>query len=152
MDDLEIPDELPGWIADHIRLYLEDPEKAHYWDASRGGGTGVIPTLLLVTTGRKSGAKRPLPLIYREVDGNYVIIASKGGAPAHPAWYLNLVAHPDCKIHVGARKLEARARTAEGAERERLWQALVEVYAPYDDYQKSAGSRQIPVVVLEPAG
>jgi hypothetical protein len=94
LDDYAIPDALPGWIADHIRLYLDDPEKAHYWDAILGGGTGMLPTLLLVTTGRKSGAKRPLPLIYREVDGNYVIIASKGGARAHPAWYLNLVGQP----------------------------------------------------------
>ena len=150
MSDLEIPDYLPDWIADHIRLYLEDPEKAHLWDASLAGGEGVLPTLLLITTGRKSGRKRPLPLIYKQVGDGYVIIASKGGAPAHPAWYVNLLAHPECEIHVGTRQLRAVARTAEGAERERLWAELAEIYPPYDDYQRSAGDRQIPVVVLEP--
>jgi len=150
MSDLEIPTDLPGWITDHIRLYLEDPEKAHLWDASLAGGEGVLPTLLLITTGRRSGRKRPLPLIYKQVGNDYVIIASKGGAPAHPSWYLNLLAHPDCEIHVGARQMQAVARTAEGAERERLWAELAEIYPPYDDYQRYAGDRQIPVVVLEP--
>ena len=149
MSDLEIPTDLPGWITDHIRLYLEDPEKAHLWDASLAGGEGVLPTLLLITTGRRSGRKRPLPLIYKQVGNDYVIIASKGGAPAHPSWYLNLLAHPDCEIHVGARQMQAVTRTAEGAERERLWAELAEIYPPYDDYQRYAGNRQIPVVVLE---
>ena len=140
---------LPKWIADHIQLYLTDPEKAHYWDASLGGGSGMIPTLLLITTGAKTGKERMLPLIYKKVDGNFVIIASKGGAPAHPGWYRNLVAHPDCEIRAGKESYKCRARVAEGAERERLWKELVEVYAPYTQYQERT-ERQIPVVVLEP--
>ncbi len=151
MSDIEIPDYLPGWITDHIKLYLEDPEKAHMWDASAGGGNGKLPTLLLVTTGRKSGKKRPLPLIYKQVGDAYVIIASKGGAPAHPLWYRNLVDSPSCEIHVGPRQMQATARTAAGAERADLWAQLAEVYPPYNDYQKSAGDREIPVVVLNPA-
>jgi deazaflavin-dependent oxidoreductase (nitroreductase family) len=150
MSDIEIPDYLPGWIKDHIELYLKDPERAHLWDASLGGGSGQLPTLLLITTGRKSGKKRPLPLIYKHVGDAYVIIASKGGAPAHPSWYLNLVAHPECEIRVGAASMEVAARTAEGDERERLWGELAEIYPPYEEYQKSAGDREIPVVVLEP--
>lgn len=150
MSDIEIPDDLPEWIREHIELYLKDPERAHLWDASLGGGSGKLPTLLLITTGRKSGKKRPLPLIYEHVGDSYVIIASKGGAPAHPSWYLNLVAHPECEIRVGAASMEVTARTAEGEERERLWRELARLYPPYDDYQKAAGDRQIPVVVLEP--
>ena len=110
----------------------------------------TLPTLLLITTGKKSGKKRPLPLIYKQVGDNYVIIASKGGAPAHPSWYVNLVSTPECEIHVGRNQMQAVARTASGAEREALWAELAEIYPPYNDYQKSAGDREIPVVVLEP--
>ncbi len=144
-----IPDELPQWIADHIKLYHEDPEKAHMWDSSLGGGTGMLPTLLLISKGRKSGEDRPLPLIYREIDGAYVVIASKGGAPAHPSWFLNLEANPECVIHVGPNQYKAKARVAQGEERAAKWQALAEIYPPYEDYQKSTGGREIPVVVLE---
>lgn len=145
----EIPEGLPRWIADHVKLYLTDPDKAHMWDASLGGGTGMIPTLLLITTGAKTGKQRMLPLIYKQVDGNFVVIASKGGAPSHPGWYRNLVANPDCEIRVGKDSYQVRARTAQGKERERLWKELVDVYAPYTDYQART-DRQIPVVVLEP--
>jgi len=141
--------EIP-WIAEHIELYRTDPAKAHMWDSSVLGGPGVLPTLLLTTTGRKSGEKRALPLIYREVDGAYVIIASKGGMPNHPIWFLNLEADPNCDLMVGAKAVKARARVAEGDERERLWKLLDEIYPPYTDYQKNAGDRVIPVVVLDP--
>jgi deazaflavin-dependent oxidoreductase (nitroreductase family) len=146
----DLPAGLPKWIADHIELYRTDPERAHYWDASLGGGSGQIATLLLTTTGRRSGAARPLPLIYKKVGDDYVVIASKGGAPSHPVWYLNLVAEPSCEVQAGRTKLKARARTASGAERADLWRQLVEVYAPYEAYQTRAGEREIPVVVLEP--
>jgi deazaflavin-dependent oxidoreductase (nitroreductase family) len=146
----DLPSGLPQWIADHIKLYREDPDKAHMWDASLGGGEGLLPTLLLTSVGRKSGEPRPLPLIYKKVGDNYVIIASKGGAPAHPAWYLNLVAEPNCQVQAGRDETDATARTASGSEREDLWAQLAEVYPPYNDYQKSAGDREIPVVVLEP--
>ena len=145
----DVSAELPGWIAKHVELYLSDPEKAHMWDSSMGGGEGMLPTLLLVSKGRKSGDQRMLPLIYKKIGDDYVIIASKGGAPAHPAWYLNLVATPDCEIRVGPEIYQARARDAEGDERTRLWAELVDIYAPYSDYQVRAGDRQIPVVVLE---
>ena len=146
----DLPSYLPSWIADHIKLYQEDPEKAHLWDAGLGGGSGLLPTLLLTTIGRKSGQPRPLPLIYKKVGDGYVIIASKGGAPAHPSWFLNLEAQPECDVQVASDKMKATARVAEGAEREELWSQMAEIYPPYDDYQKSAGDRLIPVVVLEP--
>jgi deazaflavin-dependent oxidoreductase (nitroreductase family) len=138
------------WIKAHIELYRTDPEKAHLWDSSVAGGPGLLPTLLLTTTGRKSGEPRPLPLIYGAIDGSYVVIASKGGLPTHPLWYLNLEARPECELQVGVKQVTARARIAEGDERERLWRQMAEIYPPYDDYQKRAGERIIPVVVLDP--
>ncbi len=146
---MEIPSALPSWLADHIKLYLSDPEKAHMWDSSMAGGSGILPTLLLITKGRKSGEERPLPLIYKKVDGAYVIIASKGGAPAHPSWYLNLLADPQCDIRVSTDNLTVRARTAASPERESLWSQLAEIYPPYDEYQAKT-SREIPVFVAEP--
>jgi deazaflavin-dependent oxidoreductase (nitroreductase family) len=141
--------ELPNWIREHLDLYARDPQKGHDWDSTVVGGPGVLPVLLLTTTGRKSGARRALPLIYKKVGEGFVIIASKGGAPSHPAWYLNLVAEPDCEIQVAHDRFRVRARVAEGVERDSLWQQLVEIYPPYTDYQK-ATAREIPVVVLDP--
>lgn len=140
------------WIADHIELYRTDPEKAHLWDPAHAGAEGLpmLTTLLLTTVGRKTGEPRPIPLIYKEIDGAYVVIASKGGMPNHPIWFLNLEAQPECDLMVGAKAVRARARVAEGEERSRLWAALEEYYPPYAEYQERAGSRVIPVVVLDP--
>ena len=143
---------MPKWITDHVQLYLADPDKAHLWDSTVGGGPGPLPTLLLIARGAKSGKLRPLPLLYQEIDGKYVIIGSKGGAPTHPGWYLNLKANPDCEIWVGSKRMRARARTASGDERARGWKKMAQMYPPYGEYQKRAGSRQIPVVILEPTG
>lgn len=142
--------EIP-WIKQHIELYRTDPEKAHDWDSSPLGGPGILPTLLLTTKGRKSGEPRSLPLIYGAVDDRYVVIASKGGMPTHPVWFLNLEATPECELQVGAKPVTARARVATGDERERLWKHMAEIYPPYLDYQK-ATDRTIPVVVLDPVG
>jgi len=143
--------EIP-WIAEHIELYRTDPEKARMWDSTPLGGPGVLPTLLLTTTGRKSGKPRALPLIYGEAGDAFVVIASKGGMPNHPIWFLNLEANSECQLMVGARAVTARARVAEGEERERLWAEMAEIYPPYHAYQKNAGDRTIPVVVLDPVG
>ena len=151
MSDIEIPDSLPAWIKQHVELYLRDGEAGHYWDASLGGGKGMLTTLLLTTRGRKSGKNLIIPLIYRPTgSGGFCVIASKGGAPAHPAWFLNLEADPKVTIQVAKVKYEATARIAHGEERERLWNLMVDYYAPYTDYQ-AATERKIPVVVLEPA-
>ena len=138
------------WIAEHIELYRTDPEKARMWDSTLLGGPGLLPTLLLTTTGRKSGKRRALPLIYGEAGDSYVVIGSKGGMPDHPVWYLNLEANSDCELLVGPKPVTARARVAEGEERERLWRQMAEIYPPYNEYQKRAGARTIPVVVLDP--
>ena len=142
---------LPSWIVDHINLYRTDPEKAHYFDCSVGGGKPMTPTLLLTTRGRKSGRDISTPLIYGRHGHAYVVIASKGGAPEHPDWYKNLVADPTSRIQVGRDSYRVRARTATRDERPQLWAQLQEIYPPYDDYQRNTGGREIPVVVLEPA-
>lgn len=152
MIEPRISPQLPAWIKEHLTRYLaSNGEDGHLWDASLGGGTGMVPTLLLTTIGRKSGEALTLPLIYGRAGDSYVVIASKGGAPAHPAWYLNLEAQPEVGVQVKAERFKARARTASGAEREALWQQLVEIYHPYEKYQVSAGTREIPVVVLDRA-
>jgi F420H(2)-dependent quinone reductase len=110
---------------------------------------GLPPFLVLEHTGAKSGKQRQTPLLYVEDGDNYVVIASKGGHPRHPSWYHNLRANPDVAIQVGPRQMPARARAAGPEERPRLWRRAVEVYRPYEDYQRRT-NREIPVVILEP--
>jgi len=151
MPEQRIADYLPGWIKDHLQRYIEsDGADGHLWDASLGGGEGMIPTLLLTTTGRKSGLSLTLPLIYSKTDTGYCVIASRGGAPTHPAWFLNLQADPNVHVQVVADKFAAIARVVEGEKREQLWRQMVEIYAPYTTYQATT-KRRIPVVMLEPA-
>ncbi len=128
MPEPRISPTLPGWIRKHLTRYLEtDGEDGYLWDSTVGGGKGMIATLLLSTTGRKSGETLTIPLIFGENDDAYVVIASKGGAPRHPAWYHNLMADPNVSVQVKADRFEARARIAEGEERERLWSMMNEI-------------------------
>ena len=143
--------ELPDWIKKHRERYLAtNGEDGYLWDASLGGGKGMVPTLLLTTTGRKSGRELTLPLIFGRSGNDYVVVASKGGAPEHPAWYLNLDTNPNVKVQVKADKFDARARTANAQERAALWPKMVEIYGPYAEYQQKT-DRQIPVVILQRA-
>ncbi len=142
--------ELPDWIKNHLARYIAtDGADGYLWDASLGGGKGMVPTLLLTTTGRKSGNPLTLPLIFGRSGQSYVVVASKGGAPTHPAWYLNLQANAEVRVQVKGDKFTARAHTADAAERAALWPKMVEIYGPYEDYQTKT-DRQIPVVVLTP--
>ncbi|MCX6050666.1 MAG: nitroreductase family deazaflavin-dependent oxidoreductase [Chloroflexi bacterium] len=111
-------------------------------------GDGKIPHVLLTTTGAKSGLTRVNPLNYSTDGDRIIVIASKGAAPTHPDWYFNLVAHPEVTVEVGAEKFQARARIAEGAERERLFNQQAALMPYFAEYQKRT-TRQIPVVVLE---
>jgi deazaflavin-dependent oxidoreductase (nitroreductase family) len=113
-----------------------------------GGRMKQAPVLLLTVEGRKSGKRRTTPLLYGRDGDNVVVIASKGGDPKHPAWYLNLRG-AEAEIQIGREHRRVRARDAEGEERERLWRQMVELWPDYAEYQKKT-TRQIPVVVLEP--
>lgn len=124
---------------------------AYRWTGGRIGHRhpGLPPMLLLDHVGARSGVRRTSPLVYVRDGENYVIVASKGGHPRHPAWLHNLRAHPDTTIQVGARRLSVRARVATPEERARLWPEAVRTYRGYAGYQARAG-REIPLVVLEP--
>jgi deazaflavin-dependent oxidoreductase (nitroreductase family) len=129
---------------EHVRRYEEtNGEVGHDWEQG-------APILILTTTGRKTGQERKFALIYQEHDGDYLIVASKGGAPSHPGWYLNLVENPEVKVQVKADRFAAKARTATDAERAALWPKMAEVWPAYDEYQTKT-DRQIPVVILERA-
>jgi deazaflavin-dependent oxidoreductase (nitroreductase family) len=126
---------------EHVRVYRQTGGEHGY----RWRGTTI---LLLTTTGRTSGQERTTPLIHRADGDGWVVVASKGGAPDHPDWYKNLEANPAATIQVMGETIPARARTTEGAERERLWGLMTEVWPAYDDYQRKT-DRQIPVVMFE---
>jgi len=139
----------PAWITEHLRIYQESGgAEGHLFDASVGGGVGMVTSLLLTTVGRRSGEKRTSPLFYGVAGDAYIIIGSKGGAETHPGWYLNLLANPTVEVQVARERFTARARVATGKEREQLWERMVQVYPPYRDYQNKT-KREIPVVVLE---
>ena len=107
------------------------------------------PILLLTVRGRKSGKPHTLPLLYLQDGEDCVLVASKGGWPSHPLWYLNLQADPNVTVQVGRDRRAMTARTANQEERSRLWPKLVAMYADYASYQ-SWTDRQIPVVILSP--
>jgi deazaflavin-dependent oxidoreductase (nitroreductase family) len=111
---------------------------------------GNLPVLLLTTTGRKSGKQRTTPLLYVRDGEQYVIVASVGGAPKHPAWHLNLQNNPAATIQIGTRRIAVSAKTATPDERTRLWSLVTAMYPGYDAYQAKT-SREIPVVVLTPS-
>jgi len=111
---------------------------------------GTAPILLLQSTGARSGEPRSTPLLYAKDGARFVLIASKGGDPKHPAWYHNLRAHPDVHVLVGGRRIACRAEQADGDERTRLWKIATDLNPGYDAYQ-SRVTRRIPVMVLTPA-
>ncbi len=127
---------------DHVRQYEATGGKVgHDWN-----GTSC---LVLRTRGRKTGQVRKFPLIYARDGGDYVIVASKGGAPEHPGWYRNLLAHPDIEIQVRGDVIPVRAHTATAAEKVRVWPLMTAQWPDYDAYQKKT-PREIPVVLLSP--
>ncbi|MFE9193515.1 nitroreductase family deazaflavin-dependent oxidoreductase [Micromonospora sp. NPDC007208] len=115
-----------------------------------GGQFAGAPLLLLHTVGAKSGQPRVSPMMYQKVDGGYAVFASKGGAPSNPDWYYNLLANPKAQAEIGTDKVELVARVAAGDERDRIWSAQKAAYPGFADYERKT-TRQIPVVVLEPA-
>ncbi len=129
--------------AQHIRRYLEtDGLEGYVWQ--RRGTT----TLILTTRGRVSGKPHVKALVFREIDGSYVVVASNGGSKKQPDWYLNLQHNPDVEVQVLGDRFRARARTASAKERGKLWPLMNEVWPSYAGYQTKT-EREIPVVILE---
>jgi deazaflavin-dependent oxidoreductase (nitroreductase family) len=127
---------------EHVRQYEETGGKVgHDWNDTK--------ILILHTKGRKSGATRKNPLIYGRDGDNYMVVASKGGAPDHPDWYKNLMAHPDTTIQVWGEKIPVKAHTASAAEKARLWSTMTKEWPDYDKYQEKT-EREIPLVILSP--
>jgi deazaflavin-dependent oxidoreductase (nitroreductase family) len=128
---------------EHVRRYVETGgQVGHEWNG--------VDTLVLTTTGRTSGQPRQNAIIYVRHGDSYVVIASQGGLPSHPNWYLNLTANPDVEVQVGPTRFSARARTAEGEEREQLWRVMAGIWPNFEVY-RTRTDRRIPVVVLDPA-
>jgi deazaflavin-dependent oxidoreductase (nitroreductase family) len=126
---------------EHVRRYREtDGQEGHEWQGTQ--------CLLLTTKGRKSGEPRELPLIYGKSGEDYLIVASKGGAPEPPAWQLNLEADPHAEVQVLGDRFKARARVASPEEKAEMWATMVAEWPAYDDYQKKT-DREIPIIVLE---
>jgi deazaflavin-dependent oxidoreductase (nitroreductase family) len=127
---------------EHVRRYQETGGQVGYiWNG--------VPTLLLTATGRRTGEPRTTALIFARNGDDYVVVASMGGAPQHPAWYLNLLAKPEAQIQVKTERIAVRARTATGEERARLWEVVSAPWPNYNAYQQRT-ERSIPVVVLTP--
>lgn len=128
---------------EHVDRYVAtDGEEGHEWQGTQ--------TLLLTTTGRKSGEPRVAPLIYAPAGDAFAIVASKGGADAPPAWYVNLSANPEVEVQVKGERFKARARTASPEEKAELWPTMVAEWPSYDQYQAKT-DREIPIVLLERA-
>ncbi len=130
------------WVAEHTRMYLASGgTEGHEYDGVR--------TLVLATTGRRTGTPRRTCLIYGTSGGEFVVVASKGGAEENPAWFMNLEADPSVGVQVGTRRFTARARVASPAERAPLWAQMASIFPLYDDYAQKT-DREIPIVLLSP--
>ena len=143
----ETPVSVPGTDTsllgeEHVRVYREtNGERGYIWNN--------VTILLITTKGRRSGEPRTIPIIFTPHNDGWLIIASRGGSPTHPTWYLNILEDPNVHIQVKGDHYQAVARTATPAERDHLWAKCVKTWPNYDIYQ-SRTSRQIPVVVIEP--
>ena len=130
------------WVRNQVELYERT-------NGAEGSTIMELPVMIVTSLGAKSGKIRKTPLMRVEHDGNYLAVASMGGAPKHPVWYFNLMSNPRCDVQDGASKTERRARELEGDERAQWWDRAVAAFPNYADYQKNT-ERVIPIFVLEP--
>lgn len=135
---------MSDWNAAIIKEFREN-------DGKVGGQFEGAPLLLLHHTGAKTGQERVSPVMYQAVGPDYAVFASKAGAPTNPDWYHNLLANPQASVEVGTGTVEVSARVAEGEERERIWTKQKADYPGFAEYEEKT-TRQIPVVILSPAG
>lgn len=145
---LEIAKARRNWKTDHLELYLRSGgAEGHIVDVRDVGGHKFNTTLLLRYTGRKSGKQIITPLNYGDIGGEVVVVASKGGADHHPAWYLNVRESKELAFQIATQAFRATWREPQGAERARVWDFMVSVFPPYQSYQAST-QREIPLVML----
>ena len=142
-DDLDrATDSQWDWAAEHTRTYLDS-------GGTEGHENNGVFTLVLATTGRRTGRARRTPLIYGRDGDDYVVVASKGGADQDPSWFVNLRAEPSVGVQAGTHRFTARARLAPAADRERLWAMMAKIFPLYDEYAGKT-EREIPIVLLTP--
>jgi deazaflavin-dependent oxidoreductase (nitroreductase family) len=142
-DDLDrATDSQWDWVAEQTRTYLDS-------GGTEGHESNGLYTLILATTGRKTGVPRRTCLIYGTAGDDLVVVASKAGADEDPAWFKNLQANPSVGVQVGTRRLTARARVATPAERGPLWAQMAKIFPLYDEYAQKT-DREIPIVLLTP--
>lgn len=133
------------WVSNQVEEY----------EASRGAKANTLldtglPIIIVTTIGARTGAIRKTPLMRVEHDGEYALVASMGGAPKHPVWYLNLLAHPEAVfVQDGPEPFPVSIREVEGPEKAQWWDRAIAAYPPYDEYQANT-ERQIPVLVATP--
>jgi deazaflavin-dependent oxidoreductase (nitroreductase family) len=138
----DVTDSPVGWVHAHVRRYVESGgSRGHRWSGTH--------TLLLTTRGRRTGLLRRTALIYGRDDDRFIVVGSNGGKVHHPDWYLNLRHDPAVRVQVGAEVFDAYAEPATGAERERLWDVMVEIFPEYDRF-RTRTTREIPVVGIVP--
>jgi F420H(2)-dependent quinone reductase len=135
-----------GRVIGNLHSSIYRSTDGRIWGKMFGGSV-----LLLNTTGRKSGQRRTTPLLYIRDGGDYVIIASNGGASRHPAWYFNLMANPDATVEITGNETRVRAEEASAEEKARLWPKVVEMYSGYEGYRRRT-DREIPLFFLHPVG
>lgn len=138
------------WTAQHLASYLDSGgAEGHIVTLAELGGFDLQTTLLLRTIGRKSGEVRIVPLVYGDIGGEVVIVASKAGADVHPAWYLNLVEHDEAEFQIATQAFRGSWREPAGAERDAVWDFIQWIYPPYAHYRVQA-QREIPLVMMKP--
>ena len=144
-----IRDARKDWVGDHRDLYLRSGgTEGHIMDVTVVGGHSFTTHCLIKYQGRKSGKTLITPLIYGDIGGEVVIVASKGGADHHPAWYLNILDAREIEFQVATQAYRATWREPKGSEREKVWNFMVDAFPSYANYQKST-SRQIPLVMMK---
>jgi deazaflavin-dependent oxidoreductase (nitroreductase family) len=138
------------WQEQHLHCYLQSGgTEGHFYDFGPINDEGYQPICLIKHVGRKTGRTLILPLIYGMVEGEIVIVASKGGSPTHPAWYLNIAASSEVEVQVATQAFRTTWREPVDTERQRIWDQMVAIYPPYAEYQEST-DRLIPLVLMKP--
>ncbi len=146
MVESQMSPNMSPFAQEHLRRYLEsNGSDGHMWKMD--GVDHPVPTLILMARGRNTGIAYKTPLIYGRDGDDFILVASKRGAPVDPGWYLNLKVYPEAVLQVAAERIAVRARIASSEERARIWPRMVEIYPPYVSYLEKSG-RVIPVLIL----